>query len=131
MPVSIEFDVCIVLSGPEPQRTILENILLKQVVSVHKKVVLVRGLPGKEEIIAAPFNTIIHNYLTETELLNIIVRSNLVICRSGYTTVMEMMYLQKQNHPHSYAGANRTGVPCRTFEQTKFLRNLFTASICF
>ncbi|MBN8836971.1 MAG: glycosyl transferase family 28 [Sphingobacteriia bacterium] len=96
MPVSIEFDVCIVLSGPEPQRTILENILLKQVVSVHKKVVLVRGLPGKEEIIAAPFNTIIHNYLTETELLNIIVRSNLVICRSGYTTVMEMMYLQKK-----------------------------------
>src|SRR5215831_17956662 len=39
-------NLLIILSGPEPQRTLFENKLLAEVKSYHGKVTLVRGLPG-------------------------------------------------------------------------------------
>lgn len=41
-----EFDFIVILSGPEPQRTIFEKLVLEQIKGTTLKGILVRGLPG-------------------------------------------------------------------------------------
>ncbi len=92
-----KFDVCILLSGPEPQRTVLENIFLKQLLPItNKKILFVRGLPQTTEKITAE-SVIIKNHLSGKDLLESILSSDLIISRSGYTTVMELLSLQKKS----------------------------------
>ena len=92
-----QFDVCILLSGPEPQRTVLENIFLKQLSLItNKKILFVRGLPQTIEKITAE-SVIIENHLSGNNLLQSILSSNIIIARSGYTTVMELLSLQKKS----------------------------------
>jgi uncharacterized protein (TIGR00661 family) len=90
------YKLLIVLSGPEPQRTSLENILLKELKSFHEKTILIRGLPGEKKLIAAAANIEIHNHLPASGLNEKICQSELVICRSGYSTIMDLLRLGKK-----------------------------------
>jgi hypothetical protein len=85
-------NLIIILSGPEPQRSILENILTKQLANYRGNYLLVRGLPGEMEI-SVP-NCI--NHLSSENLVKEINRSEMVICRSGYSSVMDLIKLQKK-----------------------------------
>ncbi len=88
--------VCtIILSGPEPQRTILENLLLQQLAQIAGKVALVRGLPTETFAINAPANTSVFNYLPAKDLAQMVACSALVICRAGYSTVMDLAHAKK------------------------------------
>ncbi|HEX6181341.1 MAG TPA: glycosyltransferase, partial [Chitinophagaceae bacterium] len=92
------YDVLIILSGPEPQRTVLENILLKELslLSQHHRIVLVRGLPHDEEIFRIPGITVF-DHLPASELETLMLKSKIVISRSGYTTVMDIVKLRKKS----------------------------------
>ncbi len=96
----ITIDLLIILSGPEPQRTAFENILLIQLKDYNGKAVFVRGLPGDtipETAITLTNNNIqVKNHLTAGELNNAIERSSMVISRSGYTTIMDLVKLGKK-----------------------------------
>ncbi len=93
-----KFDVCVLLSGPEPQRTILENILLKQLEkATNLKIFFVRGLPQTTEILKTSTAIEIVNHLKQKDLLETICSSEIIIARSGYTTVMELIALQKKS----------------------------------
>ena len=87
-------EIIAILSGPEPQRSILENILLKQLEFYGEKAVLVRGLPG-EHIIPPSKNRII-NHLPANELNELILSAKIIIARSGYSTIMDLAILQKK-----------------------------------
>ncbi len=93
-----EYDFCISLSGPEPQRTTLENIILRQVneQQIRSSIVLVRGLPKATQKLVAPKNIAVFNHLNGNDLSYVFDRSKYIICRSGYTTVMELLALQKK-----------------------------------
>ena len=96
-PIAIGFDIACILSGPEPQRTLLEEKVLKQLNSFNGKAVLVRGVSTTQ-----PFNQsttqpiTIFNQLSGNEISNIICKSKLVICRSGYSSVMDLVKLQQK-----------------------------------
>ncbi len=91
------YDLLVTLSGPEPQRTIFENQLLKQLKSFTGKVFLIRGLPSESSIPAACSDTLqIENHLPAHELNRIIEQSKMIISRSGYTTVMDLALLKKK-----------------------------------
>ena len=92
-----KYDYCIVLSGPEPQRTILEKLILKDIEHISGKILLVRGLPASEEIIQTSENVTIKNYLPGTQLQQAFQQSEYIISRSGYTTVMEILSIQKKS----------------------------------
>ena len=51
-----EFDLLILISGPEPQRSIFETILLDQLDNYNGKVLFVRGLPGSKSGTSLPTN---------------------------------------------------------------------------
>jgi uncharacterized protein (TIGR00661 family) len=91
------YDVLIILSGPEPQRTIFEKIILTQLQTFTKKVLFIRGLPGEHAtIISEMASTKIVNHLSAEELNIALQQSEMVISRSGYTTVIDLIKLGKK-----------------------------------
>lgn len=93
---AIEYDLLIILSGPEPQRSILEKKLLAQLVSLSDvKALLIRGLPGTSLKNQLPNVTSI-DHASSTRLCSYAQQSRVVICRSGYTSLMDMMRLKKK-----------------------------------
>jgi UDP-N-acetylglucosamine transferase subunit ALG13 len=87
----------ILLSGPEPQRGILENLLLEQLPRYTKPVVFVRGLPGDTDLPSAGSNVLFVNHLPSTELQALMQRAAMVVSRSGYSTIMDLIALGKRS----------------------------------
>lgn len=89
-PVEIKNELLVILSGPEPQRTVLEEKLLIQLQELNLKTILVRGTPGTEtELKAAPNITAV-SHLKAEELNIAMMQSKYVVSRSGYSTIMDL-----------------------------------------
>lgn len=92
-----EYDLSILLSGPEPQRTILEEKIYQQLQAHPGNVLFVRGLPQLNQSALQSYSHItVHDHLAAVELQLKLSSSKLVICRSGYTTLMDLMKLGKK-----------------------------------
>ena len=89
-----EFDFCLVLSGPEPQRTIFEKKALNTIPG-HATGTIIRGLPGASTTPEVKENIRIYNHLPSDEFQNYLLKSRTVICRSGYSSVMDLVTLKK------------------------------------
>lgn len=85
----------VLLSGPEPQRTLLEKIVLKQAADYPHPMVLIRGLPGGGTQLAASPHLIVHDHLPAADLGKAIRGAALVISRPGYSTLMDLARLKK------------------------------------
>lgn len=90
------YDVCVVLSGPEPQRTRLEHLLLTQLAKLPYKVLLVRGIPKNLQRAICSDNLEMISFMKGEELNQAILDSELIISRSGYTTIMDLAVLGKK-----------------------------------
>ena len=88
-----DIDILFLLSGPEPQRTIFENIIFDQTKNTKLKLVIVRGslVQSKNK-----FSFPSYNLLNAKQLSKIIGVSKLVVCRSGYSSIMDLVTLNKQ-----------------------------------
>jgi uncharacterized protein (TIGR00661 family) len=94
---STDEKILMILSGPEPQRTQLENLFVEETRKSRLKFILVRGLPGQEEEKNKfPSSMEVHNHLTATELEEKIAKASFVISRCGYSTVMDMAIMNKK-----------------------------------
>ncbi len=92
--VQTSYDILVILSGPEPQRTIFENILIEQITKTDYKTLIVQGRPGSQS--KASFNNIqFINHLGSFELNYLIIKTNIIICRSGYSGIMDLVTLNK------------------------------------
>ena len=91
------FDYMILLSGPEPQRSLLEELLLKSFSNTSQKVLFVRGIFSEEIVKNDNPNLSIKNHLFGQELEEAINSSQVVIARSGYTTLMDLAKLEKKS----------------------------------
>lgn len=87
----------LLLSGPEPQRSLLENRLLQDLEDYAEPVVLVRGLPGTAATISVASNVRVYEHLPAAALEKIILGASLVIARCGYSTVMDLATLKKRS----------------------------------
>ncbi|ULC60057.1 glycosyltransferase [Flaviramulus sp. BrNp1-15] len=92
----IKNDLMVLLSGPEPQRTLLEKKLFLELKNFSGKVLFVKGLMENEQTIQVIGNITIYNYMTSTLLEKSLNESAVVISRSGYTTVMDLAKLNKK-----------------------------------
>lgn len=93
---TLQYNYCILLSGPEPQRTLLEKKIVAGLASIKGKVLLVRGKPGSEETIRVPSNTMVVNHLPGKAMQEAILQSDYIVCRGGYTSLMELLLLRKK-----------------------------------
>ncbi len=89
------YELLVVLSGPEPQRTMLEEKIINQLKTMRLKTLIVRGLPSYTEEYS-PFeylNMVPH--LPSNKLRILIKSSKRIITRSGYSTIMDLVALRK------------------------------------
>ena len=93
----IKDQLLIILSGPEPQRTIFENIIVEQVVNYNGTATIIRGLPAEKNIIPSTNQILFYNHLVAVELNNEMLKAEFVIGRSGYSTVMDIAALKKKS----------------------------------
>ena len=87
----------IILSGPEPQRTILENKIIDQIVSYPGTATIARGLPGERNIIPSTNSIHFYNHLSSEALNKEAMKAAYIISRSGYSTVMDIAALKKKS----------------------------------
>ncbi len=83
----------IILSGPEPQRSILKQKLVDLLKDKEPLSVFLGGRPDKNTGIECKNNLIFYNHLPAPEMKTVITGSNSIITRSGYTTIMELISL--------------------------------------
>ncbi len=91
----IIYDIACILSGPEPQRSILEDDIIETLMDTSYKVCLVRGTKLKKSL-QVNSQTTVHDLCDSKQIERIINSSNLIICRSGYSSVMDLVHM-KQN----------------------------------
>ncbi len=84
-------ELLIIISGPEKQRTVFEKIIDGQLNEVGKKFsfLVVMGKPLAKNGNRKGFK----NHLRSDELKYLIRNSTYIICRSGYSTIMDLVYL--------------------------------------
>lgn len=87
-----EFDVIVILSGPEPMRTQLEVAVDKQLKGIPGKHILIRGTreSAPAELAHPPYTRF--DLLAADELNRLVALSTMQISRSGYSTVMDLTY---------------------------------------
>lgn len=89
--------ILVLLSGPEPQRTILEEKLKQQLLELDYTTLIVRGVVEEEQKgVSLSEKVEIINYLKSEQLRTEILTSELVICRSGYSSLMDLVSLGKK-----------------------------------
>jgi uncharacterized protein (TIGR00661 family) len=91
-----EYDVAIVLSGPEPQRTILEQKLTEQAVQLPQNFIIIQGKTQSKKHYFAADNVEVVSYLTSKELNDTLMASRVIVCRSGYSSLMDLVTLGKK-----------------------------------
>ena len=88
-------DLLVILSGPEPQRTIFENIIIKQTLNTIYKVLIIEGRPQKTTNTKKLQNINIISHLQTEELLEKIQSSKIILSRAGYSTIMDFVSLNE------------------------------------
>ena len=90
------YDIVFLLSGPEPQRTVFENLLLDQSRTLAARCLMLGGktdertsLQGNGLLAYVPF-------MGSSALREVLATARLVVCRSGYSTLMDLSVLGKR-----------------------------------
>tara|TARA_R110002072_G_scaffold269256_1_gene428549 strand:+ start:724 stop:1815 length:1092 start_codon:yes stop_codon:yes gene_type:complete len=87
-----DIDLLIILSGPEPQRSKLESKLLSQISELDIRSRLIRGSENLATI--EDYDGLeIRDLVLGDELLELIERSELILSRSGYSSIMDYYFL--------------------------------------
>jgi len=96
---SVEEDLplLIMLSGQEPRRTQFEEKIITLLSQWKEEVVLLRGLPAEKEELKTPYDNLkIYNHLPTSEMELLIKRAQRIVCRSGYSSIMDFAALHKR-----------------------------------
>jgi uncharacterized protein (TIGR00661 family) len=87
-----DIDYFIMITGPEPQRSILEKKVLKQCSDLKGRIVIAGGNPDSQHTMDDS-NVEYHSYLPGEKVEDCLNRSKFVVTRSGFTSMMELAEL--------------------------------------
>lgn len=90
-----KYDIAVILSGPEPQRSIFEQIAVQQIEKTNYKTIVLLGKPKEGTGGYAKAHIKYVNHLGTKDLQQVISESEVVISRSGYSSIMDYVSLQK------------------------------------
>jgi spore coat polysaccharide biosynthesis predicted glycosyltransferase SpsG len=83
----------VILSGPEPQRSILKQKLTAILKGYETQTIILEGKPEKTGETGRSGNIIFYSHLPDNEMRELITGSDSIIARSGYSTIMELISL--------------------------------------
>ena len=91
-----DIDYLVILSGPEPQRSIFENIIVKQANEVDGRIVILRAKPNQNDSpYNIPENVTFFNHADDDFFIELIAKSKNIICRGGYSSLMDLISLNR------------------------------------
>ena len=88
-----DIDYLISISGPEPQRTMLEKKLLSQVDQLEGNIVITLGKTEQKDKLKKE-NIKTYSFLPKEQREDFLNRSKLVISRSGYSTILDLAVIR-------------------------------------
>lgn len=91
-----KYDLLILLSGPEPQRSMLEKLLLEKIKDLNGNILFVKGVVEDSQTSIINGNITIVNYMQSDALEAAINQSEIILSRSGYTTILDLAKLGKK-----------------------------------
>ena len=89
-PSLINYEVVAVLSGLEPQRTLLEQELIERYSGKEERVLIVQGLVNHPNTRIKRGNLTIVPSMADAELVPALLNARHIIARSGYSTIMDL-----------------------------------------
>ena len=92
-----EDQLLVVLSGPEPQRSIFEKKIIAQIKKYKIEALIVQGITESNKTRTEGSHCKVVSHLSSNDLQKEIVSSKYVLCRSGYSTIMDLAILGKKN----------------------------------
>lgn len=92
----LRYDLMVILSGPEPQRTLLEEKLKEELQDYEGSILFIKGKVEAAQKTTIENHITYYNFMTSDEVEKAFNESDLVLCRSGYTTVMDLAKLEKK-----------------------------------
>jgi len=90
------YDIMVLISGPEPQRSLLIKKLFTELKNYNGKIIFIKGVIEPKQTCEVNGNFTVYNFMTSKALEHAINSSKVIICRSGYTTVMDLTKLGKK-----------------------------------
>lgn len=87
--------IVLILSGPEPQRRILKQKVTDIFKDSDMQLVILEGKPGGNQDAVVSGNICSYSHLPASEFRNVLLESDYIISRSGYTTIMELVSLNR------------------------------------
>lgn len=91
-----KYDLMIILSGPEPQRTLLEEKLIVELKKSKDQILFIKGIVESEQKTEEVKNITYYNFMTSEQIETAFNESDKILARSGYTTVMDLAQLEKK-----------------------------------
>jgi uncharacterized protein (TIGR00661 family) len=88
-------ELLILLSGPEPHRSLLENICLTQLTAIKIDTIILRGLPEEKNIPKVPEHVKLFNHVSTAQIFKLIQAAKTIVARSGYSTIMDLVAMGK------------------------------------
>ena len=96
MEAEKSIDLLIVLSGPEPNRSLLETKLIQKFRDTDLNVYVIRGKVEAVQKVETQGKLKIINFALSGELNGYLNVAKKVICRSGYSSIMDLIALDKE-----------------------------------
>ncbi len=93
---TVSFPLVVILSGPEPQRSRFEQMVLRQAKDLNQAVLLIQGKAEDSEKERTEGPISMRPFAAGKELNKILAQANLVLCRSGYSSIMDLVRLGKR-----------------------------------
>ena len=91
-----KYDLMVLLSGPEPQRSLLEQKLRADLAKYNGSVLFVRGVVQEKQQLEVLGKVDFYNFMTSAQLQQAIAQSRAILCRPGYTTLMDLAKMGKK-----------------------------------
>ncbi len=85
-----------ILSGPEPQRTRFEQLIIKQAKELDLPILLIQGKAEVKAVEKKEGKITIRPFASGKDLNAILLQADLILCRSGYSSIMDLAMLGKR-----------------------------------
>lgn len=83
-------NLLVILSGPEPQRSILEKKLFTQLEKTGRYATFIRGVTEKSGEFNLTERIRVFHHVNTKKLKELILRAGMIICRPGYSSIMDL-----------------------------------------
>ena len=78
-----------------PDFSIFEKIIIEKLLEENRKSLIIRGLPKDSKCVENKDNIDFLNHCSDSEFFHYISNAKIIICRSGYSSIMDMLVFNK------------------------------------